>query len=131
MDLLNLESITATQIEVRVKNLLNGAYPDISFTTELSDNPPSFPCVYIHELEPSEVGNSIPNQTIHALRHTLQIEVTTNTTKGDGRRVINACIDACKMMRYSMVTFPIHQQVNNTHRFIIRARRVIANGDDF
>lgn len=130
MDLLNLESIFKTQIEVRVKNLLDGAYPDIMFTTEYKDNPPSFPSVYIHELEPTERGNDLANDKIHAIKHNVQIEVTTNTTKGDSRRVINACVDACKMLRYT-TTFPVHQQVNNMHRHIIRVHRIVGSGDKF
>ena len=89
MDLLQMESIITTQLKVRVPQLTNNRYETISFTNEISDNMPSFPNVYVHELEPSEVGNSIPNNTIHALRDTFQIEVTTNTSKSDARIVIN------------------------------------------
>ena len=80
MDLLQLESIVTTQLSVRVPKLTNNQYPNMSFTNEISDNTPSFPNVYVHELEPSEVGNSIPNKTIHAIRDTIQIEVSTNTS---------------------------------------------------
>lgn len=131
MDLLQLESIFATQIEIRVTNLLGGQFPGLSFTTEVSEKSPSFPNVYIHELEPSEVGNSIPNKTIHAIRSTVQIEATSNVSKTDARKVINACINACKMMSYGVTAFPIYSKTNNVHRYIIRVRRVIANGDTF
>lgn len=131
MDLLQLESIVTTQLRVRVPNLTNNRYPKMSFTNEISDNQPSFPNVYIHELEPSEVGNSIPNQTIHAMRDTIQIEVSTNVSKSEARIVINACINAMKTLRYSLVTGPTYTKVNNIHRCIIRVRRVIANGDTF
>lgn len=131
MDLLQLESIVTTQLRVRVPKLTNNKFPNMSFTTEISDNMPSFPNVYIHELQPSEVGNSIPNQTIHALRDTIQIEVSTNTNKADARAVINACIEAMKLLRYSLVTGAIYQKTNNIHSFVIRCRRVVANGDDF
>ena len=115
----------------------------MSFTNEVSDNQPSFPNVYIHELESSEVGNSIPNQTIHALRDTIQIEVTTNTSKSDARTVIMACVNAMKCLRimacvnamkclrYSLVVAPIYTKINNVHRFVIRCRRIVANGDTF
>lgn len=131
MELLQLESIVTTQLKVRVPKLTNNKYPKMSFTNEVSDNTPSFPNVYIHELEPSEVGNSIPNQTIHALRDTIQIEVSTNTSKADARTVVNACISAMKVLRYSIVTGAIYQKNNNIHRFVIRCRRIVANGDSF
>lgn len=131
MDLLYLESIVTTQLRVRVPKLTNNRFPNMTFTNEISDEEPSFPNVYIHELEPSEVSNSIPNQTIHALRDTIQIEVSTNTSKSDARTVINACIEAMKLLRYSLVTGAIYRKTNNVHSFVIRMRRVVANGDVF
>ena len=131
MDLLQLENIITTQLSVRVPILLDNRYPNISFTNEVSDKTPSFPNVYVHELEPSEVGNSIPNQTLHAFRDTVQIEVTTNGNKTDARVVVNACVNAMKCLRYSLVMGPTYQKANNIHRFIIRMRRIVANGDVF
>lgn len=131
MDLLQMESIITTQLKVRVPQLTNNRYETISFTNEISDNMPSFPNVYVHELEPSEVGNSIPNNTIHALRDTFQIEVTTNTSKSDARIVISACVNAMKALGYSLIMAPVYTKVNNIHRFVIRMRRIVANGDKF
>lgn len=131
MDLLQLESIITTQLKVKVPKLTNNKYPGLSFSNEVSDETPSFPNVYIHELEPSEIGNSIPNQTIHAIRDTIQIEVSTNTSKSDARIVINACVNAMKSLRYSLVVSPTYTKINNIHRFIIRCRRIVANGDNF
>lgn len=131
MEILQMESIVTTQLKVRVPRLLNNAYPNISFTNEISDKTPSFPNVYIHELEPSEVGNSMMNQTIHAIRDTIQIDVTTNTTKSDAHKVALACVNALKALSYSINMMPLYTKANNVHRYIIRANRVIANGDTF
>lgn len=131
MDLLQMENIITSQLSIRVPRLLNGRYPNISFVNEISDKTPSFPNVYIHELEPSEVGNSLENQEINAIRDTIQIEVSTNTNKADARVVINACIEAMKRLSYSIIMFPLYDKQNNVHRFIIRARRIISSGDKF
>lgn len=131
MDILQMESIITTQLKVRVPKLTDNRFPKMSFANEVSDSVPSFPNVYIHELESSEVGNSIPNQTIHAIRDTLQIDVSTNTNKADARTVTNACIYVLKTLRYSVIMSPIYQKDNNIHRFVFRVRRVIANGDTF
>ena len=131
MDLMQLESIVATQLKVKVTNDIGASFPKLSFTTEITDNTPSFPNVYIHELEPSEVGNSIPNQTIHALRDTFQIEASSNSSKSDAHKVIISCVKALKSLRYGIVMFPYYDKTNNIHRYIIRARRIIANGDEF
>lgn len=131
MELLQMESIVTTQLKVRVPRLLNNAYPKISFTNEISDKQPDFPNVYIHELEPSEVGNSLPNQIIHAIRDTIQVDVTTNTTKTDAHKVAIACVNALKSLSYSVNMLPVYTKNNNIHRYIIRVNRVIANGDTF
>ena len=131
MELLQMESIVTTQLKVRVPRLLNNAYPKISFTNEISDKQPDFPNVYIHELEPSEVGNSLANQIIHAIRDTIQVDVTTNTTKTDAHKVAIACVNALKSLSYSVNMLPVYTKNNNIHRYIIRANRVIANGDTF
>lgn len=131
MDLLQMESIITTQLRARVPELTDRKFPKLSFTNEVSDNVPSFPNVYVHELEPSELGNCLENQTIHAIRDTIQIEVSTNVTKAEARTVTNACILALKRLRYSLVVGPIYRKDNNIHRFVFRARRVIASGDTF
>ena len=131
MELLQLESIITTQLKVRVPKLTNNKFPNMSFTNEVSDNTPTFPNVYIHELDPSEVGNDLENNQIHALRSTFQIEITTNTSKSDARIVANACVNAMKTLRYNLVSGPTPMKTNNLHRFIIRMRRIVANGDKF
>lgn len=142
MDILQLESIVTTQLKARVPKTIIGysgdtpitiidRYPKISFTNEVSDKQADFPNVYIHELESSEVGNSIPNQTIHAIRDTIQIDVSTNANRSDARTVINACIRAMKVLRYSVTASPVYIKTNNIHRYVIRVRRVVANGDTF
>ena len=131
MELLSMESIVTTQLRVRVPKLLNNAYPNISFTNEISDDTPSFPNVYVHELNPSELGESLMNDEIHAIRDTVQIDVSTNVSKTDCRKVAIACVNAMKALRYSIVVMPTYLKTNNIHRFVIRARRVIAQGDTF
>jgi len=131
MELQQMESIITTQLKVRVPRLLDNAYPDISFTNEISDKTPSFPNVHIHELEANEIGNSLMNQTIHAIRNTYQIDVTTNTTKSDAKKVANACVKAMKALSFSVTYMPIYAKVNNVHRYIIRAQRIVASGDNF
>lgn len=145
MDLLHLEQIIKTQLSVRVPQTIIGytsdeppvpvylidKFPDITFGDEITDDVPKFPYVYIHELEPSEVGNSLENNQIHALRDTVQIEATINTSKTDARLVINSCITAMKKLRYTLVTGAVYTKSNNLHRYVIRMRRVVASGDVF
>jgi hypothetical protein len=130
MDLLQLESIITTQLKVRVPKLTDNKYPNMSFTNEISDKTPSFPNVYVMELQPSEVGNDLSNNQIHALRDTIQIEVSTNVSKSEAKIVRNACIAAMKAMRFSLVV-DTYAKIDNLHRYVIRMRRIVASGDTF
>lgn len=138
MELLQMESIVTTQLKVRVPKvvvrtnpdiIIHDMFPKLSFSNEISETTPSFPNIYIHELEPSEIGNSLENQTIHAIRDTIQVDVSTNTNKSDGRIVANAVVKAMKELRYSTTMLPMPRKQNNVHVFTIRFRRIIANGD--
>lgn len=131
MELLQLENIITARLKVRVPKLLNNAYPNISFTNEISEKTPSFPNVYIHELDPSEVGTSLTNQKIRAVRDTIQIDVTSNTNKSDAHKVAMACTNAMKADSFTIIMFPTYAKVNNIHRYILRAQRIVANGDNF
>lgn len=130
MDLLQLESIIRTQLSVRVPKLTDNKYPQMSFTSEISDRTPSFPNVYVHELDPSELGNDLENNQIHAVRSTIQIDVSTNVSKSEANEVAIACITALKGLRYTPVT-KNYVKADNLHRYIIRVRRVVASGDTF
>lgn len=130
MELLQLENIITARLKVRVPRLLNNEYPNISFTNEISEKNPSFPTVYI-ELESSEVGTSLANQKIRALRATFKIDVTSNTNKSDAHKVAIACTNAMKADSFTIIMSPTYAKVNNIHRYILRAQRIVANGDNF
>lgn len=129
MDILQMESIITTQLRVRVPQLTNNRFPNMSFTNEVTDNMPSFPNVFVHQIGARETGRDLDNRSIHAISNTLQVEIATNTTKSDAQIVTNACIIALKALRYSILEGQIYQKDNNIHRFVFRARRTIASGD--
>ena len=131
MDLLATESIVKTQLEVRLKKKLGKKYPKLTVTNIYSEDNPNFPNVYVHELEPSEVGMDLSNQRIHAKRSTIQINVSANTTLADALAVSNACVEILKLLRYTIIVFPTHMETNNLYTYVIRARRIIALGDEF
>ena len=80
MDLLNIEREMATRIEYRVKQAIGTEYPKLNFTTEVSDVPPSFPNVYVHEERLTEAGVNLWNKDIHAMDFAIQLVIKTNST---------------------------------------------------
>lgn len=130
MDLLQIESIVKTQISFRVTKKIGSRFPNMSFTNEISDVEPSFPNVYIHLLPSSEKGNTLENNVINAVDATIQVMVTTNTTKDDALTVANECIKAFKALSFT-TPLPVYSKYNNIHRYDFRCHRIIAGGDTF
>ena len=128
MDLLNIESITATRIEYRVRKTIGEDYPDISFTTEISDAPPSFPNVYIHLTTSNETGKDLQGYSLNAMSFSIQIVVKTNVSKNECLKVRNACIDAVKRDGFRVVINE-PQKINNVHQCSLHFYGVRASGD--
>lgn len=131
MDLQKIEAIVTTQLKIRVPKLTEYQYTKMTFTNDSSDKIPGFPNVYVHEMESTELGNDLENNHIHALRSTIQIIVSANTTKSDAKIVSDACIKAMKALRYTATMMPVYNKDNNVHKYVFRVRRVIASGDTF
>lgn len=128
-----LESKIYTIIKTKVNKAMKSKYPNISFANEPTSDTPSFPNVFIQQLQPVETGQDIENSSINALIDTEQIQVTTNTSKAEAKEVAWACIDALKSIRYNVVGMPLYsiQVKENTriHTYTLRASRVIGSGD--
>ena len=131
MDLLQLESIITTQVKVRVTSKIGSNYPKLSFTNEISDVTPSFPNVFIQEIGNREIGNTLENNTINAVFDSIQIVVTSNTSKSDVKAVSNACILSMKELAFDKFAGPLYSKNNNIHRIDLRFRRAIGGGDKF
>lgn len=130
MDLLNFESIIATRIEYRVTNAIISDYPNINFTTEVSDIPPEFPNVYIHLERMTETGTSLENKDFQALDFSVQLVIKTNTTKADCLVVRNACIDAIKQDGFRII-IDEPQKINNVYQCSMHFYGVRGAGDIF
>lgn len=128
-----LESTLYTILKTKVNKAMKSKYPQISFDDEPTSDTPSFPNVFFQELQPIESGASLDSTSINALNHTIQITVTTNTSKADAKTVAWACVDALKSIRYNVVGTPLYNiQLKGTtrvHSYVLRARRLIGSGD--
>lgn len=128
MDLLNIESVTATRIEYRVRKAIGEECPNITFTTEISDTPASFPNVYIHLTSSSEVGKDLQGTSLNAMSFSVQIVIKTNTDKSECLKVRNACIDAVKKDGFRVVINE-PQKINNIHQCTLHFYGVRGCGD--
>ena len=101
---------------------------DSNFTDEATDTPSKFPLVYVHMLSPSEVGQTLDGKSINGGLFTFQIEVYDNAKKSTALDVMSEVLRIMKKMRFEVVGMPEHFKTD-THRYVMRCRRVIGATD--
>ena len=111
--------------------MLKKTYPSLKCTTKNeSETPASFPTLYLHELQPLEVGQDLTNTSVNGIRCTIEIQVWTNTTEEDCRKILNSAVTEIKQMRFNISAMPIVQTKDKIAWGVIRATRIIGNSDD-
>ena len=107
---------------------LRSKYPNIYFTNSASNQgSPRFPTVYIHELGGVEIGQDLDNISINAVRETIQIEVTTNTTQREAKEVMATILGICKELRFNINQMPEFRNGNTSYTSIARITRVFGD----
>ena len=122
-----------TTVFSRIKSVctakLVSKYPDITVTMDSHKvTTAKYPSVYVHFLQPTEVGKDLDGQTVNAIYLTAQIEV--NVTQAQGMVVANevssVVLDIMKEMRF-VATMPEFQDTDASYRTISRYARTIGN----
>lgn len=131
--MIDLEPKLFALIKSKALPKLIGDFPKINFTSSDSNNSSiaRFPCVYIHTLPGTEIGTDITNETINGVLYSLQIEVYSDNSQADARKVMGVLIGVLKEMRFTINSIPEFDNLNNVYRQITRCRRVIGAGDVF
>lgn len=88
-----------------------------------------FPFVYVNALTSMEEGADLEGSTINAAMFTFQIEVTDNVSQNRTKEVMAEIINIAKAMRFELVSLPMFENMDGTHRCIIRIRRIIGAND--
>ena len=117
---IDLENTVTALVKSTTLTQLKKKYPKIVITNEgESSGQAVFPTVYIHLLSAVEQGQTLDGQAINALLATFQVDVTTNTSKSDCRKVMG-------FQGNAMPEFSIN---NKVHKSTARFRRMIAAND--
>lgn len=88
-----------------------------------------FPFVYVNTLTSTEEGSDLEGLTINGAMFTFQIEVTDNVSQNRAKEVIAEVIRIIKTMRFEVISLPVFDNLDGTHRGIIRIRRIIGAND--
>lgn len=125
-----IDSYLYTYLNVKLRAALLSDYPQLYVTTSpRTDAAAKFPTVYIHALESPEYGNDLDNTEIHAVMKTIQIDVMSNSTLADSKRVMREVVSLMKAKRFSIDGFPIYTAENNVYTGVCRFQRMIGAND--
>lgn len=125
-----LESLIYSKVKAKAKDQLISKFPKINFTTsDKNDGEPIYPTVYIHELPGVEQGKDLENKSINAVTETIQVEVITNTSQSDVKKISGVIAQIFKDMSFQVDSFPTFDNGTSYYRGIMRVSRMIGHGD--
>lgn len=124
-----IESRVFTQISYMLTERENAPYPDMKCTTVSQNTVVNFPTMYIHELQPVEMGNDLVNQTVNAVLSTFEIQVWDNVSEKNCRDILTASILEMKKLGFNVTMFPNVTTDSKIAWGVARFRRMIGAED--
>lgn len=128
-----IESTIYTDLEYKLALSVSAPFPNLNCTTssqsETIENITDFPALYVHLLPPVEIGSDLYNDTIAALRVTIELQVFSDKSESECRKIMNAAILEMKRLHFNVTMFPDAQTVNKRYYAIARFNRVIGAAD--
>lgn len=128
-----IESTILTTLQYFLVEKTSAPFPKLKCTTSnKNDNVSgvgSFPTLYVHELPAVELGNDLRNESVNAIRATFELQVYSNKSEDETRKIMNACIAEMKKLRFNISMFPDPQSSGQVYYNIARFSRVIGSGD--
>lgn len=128
-----IESTIFTLLQYDLVEKDSAPFPNLNCTTssenESLDGISDFPALYVHMLPPEEVGNTLYNGDIPAIRATFELQVFSNKSESECRKIMNACIMEMKKLYFNISMFPDPQTSDKKYFAIARFNRIIAGGD--
>ena len=128
-----IESTIFTLLQYVLVERIGAPYPTLNCTTssqnESLENVDDFPALYVHLLPPVEIGNDLLNEDIVALMTTFELQVFSDESEDECRKIMNACIKEMKKLHFNIPMFPDPQTVDKKYFAIARFSRIVASGD--
>ena len=125
-----IEGKVFTQVSYMLTGCADAPFPTLHCTSvNEAINPAKLPCMYLHELNPIEIGQDLDNVTVNAIEHTVEIQVWSNKGQSECKSILTAAINEMKKLRYNIVMFPTVKTDSGISWGVTRARRVIGAGD--
>ena len=125
-----IESNVFTQIEYMLVKRNDAPFPKLRCTSVSQSEITSFPTLYLHELQPVEVGMDLTNESVNAVNSTIEIQVWTNTKELDCKNILTQAIFEMKRMGYNVTMFPSVVTDSKIKWGVARFSRIVGSGDD-
>ena len=128
-----IESTIYTILQYKLAYKADAPFPELNCTTssqnESLEGVSGFPTLYIHMLSPVEIGNDLYNEDVTAVRATFDLQVYSDTSEEECRKIMNACVLEMKKLRFKVTMFPDPQTTDKKYYAVARFNRIIASGD--
>ena len=128
-----IESTVFTLLQYVLVEKIAAPYPTLNCTTssqnESLENVDDFPALYVHLLPAVEMGNTLVNEDVSAVRATFELQVFSDNSESECREIMNACILEMKKLHFNISMFPDPQTQDKKYFAITRFTRVIGSGD--
>lgn len=128
-----IESTILTYLEYMLVEKEDAPFPELNCTTSSENDSvegvANFPTLYVHLLPPAETGMDLWNGEVNAINATFELQVFTNTSETDCRKIITKCLQEMKKLHFNVNLFPDPQTANKKYFAIARVNRIIASGD--
>ncbi len=103
---------------------------DKNFSTVGSSNAPAvFPFVYLQTLPATETGNDLSATSVNGAVFGFQIDVYSNKSQSDARKVMTEVLRIMKTMRFEINSMPSFENTQDVHRMTARVRRTMGMND--
>lgn len=128
-----IESTIFTYLQYHLVEKEDAPFPMLNCTTssqsESIEDIVEFPTLYVHLLPPVEIGNNLENKDVPAIRASFELQVFSNKSETECRKLITACIQLMKSLSFNIPLLPDPQTSAKKYFAITRCSRVIASGD--
>ena len=128
-----IESTIFTLLQYVLVEKSDAPYPTLNCTTssqnESLENVDDFPALYVHLMPAIEIGNDLYGEDIAAVRATVELQVFSDKSEDECRKIMNACIKEMKKLHFKVSMFPDPQTRDKKYFAIARFTRIVASGD--
>lgn len=123
--------LTILKQELKLDDL--APYPDLILTNssqnESLENIKDFPTLYVHLLPLVEMGQDLTNESVNAVRATLELQLFTDDSEQSCRDMMAKALVVMKSLHFNIPSFPDPQTANKKYFAVARCSRVIGGGD--